>query len=95
MNNTFSSYADTKVNRHRAVLLGLCAGDSLGSTSEFQMPTSVGNLCVNGWPAKLVSNRMWKTGQPTDGMSLYLLFSPNRYRYDDQNTKIIQNVGTF
>jgi len=59
------------MKRVTGVVLGLAIGDSLGATSEFEIPWEVGQNCVQkypGWPGKLVGGGKlnWKLGQPTD-----------------------------
>jgi len=53
--------------------LGLAVGDSLGSTSEFEIPSQVGTNCVQyysdyHWPSKQVGGGIggWDIGDPTD-----------------------------
>lgn len=60
----------TAAARARATVLGLAAGDSLGSTSEFRMPTEVDQVLRDfpGWPGKQVGRggKPWELGEPTD-----------------------------
>lgn len=57
------------------IVLGLCVGDCLGATSEFEIPWDVAKHCVEkyaGWPGKLVGGGKkdkWKIGEPTDDSS--------------------------
>eukprot|EP01089_Gocevia_fonbrunei_P008644 TRINITY_DN2035_c0_g1_i3.p1 TRINITY_DN2035_c0_g1~~TRINITY_DN2035_c0_g1_i3.p1 ORF type:complete len:417 (-),score=78.11 TRINITY_DN2035_c0_g1_i3:33-1178(-) len=59
------------------VILGLAVGDSLGATSEFQIPWEVGKHCVDkypGWPGKLVGGGKcnWHKGDTTDDTAMAL-----------------------
>lgn len=61
----------------RSVITGLAVGDSLGSTSEFQIPSFVPELCVakyQGWPFVQAGGGMlgWKCGAPTDDTAMAL-----------------------
>jgi len=61
-------------SRVSAVILALAVGDSLGSTSEFQIPWNVGTLMEQypGWPLKQVGggSAHWGVGDPTDDTTM-------------------------
>src|SRR5688500_5404319 len=58
--------------RLKLLLLGLAAGDSLGSTSEFEqrenIPKLYANVKATGWPFSQVGGGAvgWKPGEATD-----------------------------
>jgi len=65
-----TSLEDLKT-RCSLVALGLAVGDSLGATSEFQIPWEVGKNCIEqypGWPERIVGGGVanWTPGKPTD-----------------------------
>ncbi len=60
----------------KLLMLGLAAGDSLGSTSEFCAQSSVPEVYnrykAEGWPFKQVGQGSfaWKPGEPTDDSAM-------------------------
>ena len=80
------------------VISGLCVGDSLGSTSEFQIPKNVPENCIkDGWPLKQVGGGVlhWKQGAPTDDsdMAICVLrsFCSSGNHFDFEN--VMDQVG--
>ncbi len=68
----------TKSERLRLLTLGLAAGDSLGSTSEFvdreEVPALYRQMKSSGWPFKQVGGGAfgWKPGEQTDDTDMAL-----------------------
>jgi len=66
-----SHLAQSEINiKRRNVALGLAVGDSLGATSEFQIPWEVPKLMKEfpNWPEEIVGGGKahWQPGEPTD-----------------------------
>jgi len=61
---------DNLINKRINVALGLAVGDSLGATSEFQIPWEVPKLIKEfpNWPEEIVGGGKahWGAGEPTD-----------------------------
>eukprot|EP01089_Gocevia_fonbrunei_P008642 TRINITY_DN2035_c0_g1_i1.p1 TRINITY_DN2035_c0_g1~~TRINITY_DN2035_c0_g1_i1.p1 ORF type:complete len:385 (-),score=67.90 TRINITY_DN2035_c0_g1_i1:33-1187(-) len=85
-------------DHQKLVVLGLAVGDSLGATSEFQIPWEVGKYCVDaypGWPGKIVGGGVceWPLGAPTDDtdMALCILHALEESKGKLDEHKIAQN----
>jgi len=81
------------------LLIGLAAGDSLGATSEFQIPWEVTKECIDKyppWPAKIVGGgkAVWNPGEPTDDthMAMAIVRAVNETLSEDDKSST-SNVG--
>ncbi|KAH3767752.1 ADP-ribosylglycohydrolase [Pelomyxa schiedti] len=74
-----NAITDSAVKKARALasMRGLAIGDSLGSTSEFQIPWFVGKFTALNWPDVMIGTGSWTCGAPTDDtdMAMALLRS--------------------
>eukprot|EP01080_Neovahlkampfia_damariscottae_P002212 gene2212-2386_t len=61
----------------KAVVYGCLIGDSLGATSEFKIPNTVGKLMVKGWPSTYIGSGLWKPGEPTDDSDMAMCILRN------------------
>lgn len=62
-------FSDDAQLRHKAIIYGLCIGDSLGATTEFHRTSEVGKIMAKyepgNWPLEYVGGGPWEAGEPT------------------------------
>eukprot|EP00026_Physarum_polycephalum_P009659 Phypoly_transcript_09790.p1 GENE.Phypoly_transcript_09790~~Phypoly_transcript_09790.p1 ORF type:complete len:381 (+),score=60.03 Phypoly_transcript_09790:154-1296(+) len=86
----------SKDERRARVVLGLCIGDSLGTTSKNEDPQDVPKNCIekfSGWPGLLVGGgkENWAPGAPTDNSDM-VLFLLKALRQDPKGKFIAANT---
>ena len=82
-------FTSNSTQRKKAVMYGCLIGDSLGATSEFKIPNTVGDLMKGGWPSKYIGSRLWIPGEPTDdsdmAMCILRSFVSKKKKFDQKD----------